>query len=203
MPFIPCPETCRAEMFMVADGQKMENVFHFRDHVPFTVERLEDVSVLLQNWATTRWALVASEHCSVVGFKITSLQNATAPVYEPTIGEAIPGLVAQDMLPLNVAAVVSWKTALRGRSYRGRTYHTGIPVTFVSGSLLLPVVQGSLVTEYSALLAAAISNDFQMVVCSLIHDNAVRLEGVATEIISLAVDAPLDSQRRRLPGRGA
>jgi len=200
--FIPVPNVCQLESFYTSGGQQMENVFHLQQDTPFDLSRLEDACTDLETWINANWHGVASEDISWVGARATSLESDSAPSFEPTIAEPVDGTITSPILPLNCAAVISWKTALRGRSYRGRTYHVGLTESTVDNSTINSTMRGGLVTAYLALLAVFVADDLQPVIVSRYHDLAPRTTGVATAITSLACDDTVDSQRRRLPGRG-
>jgi len=106
-------------------------------------------------------------------------------------------------VPNNVAVVVKWITANRGRSYRGRTYHLGIPQGSVTGSVLTTGYRTSLVQAYSNFVLLGTTPTWTLSVASRYSNGQPRTNGVITPINALSINPTVDSQRRRLPERGA
>lgn len=204
MPFIPVPLTVEAEMRMRCEGQRVENTLYFHKVSGWNVAGATDLANELLTWWTAQYAPQLSSNLSLNEIAITDLSSATgfsheqaAPVPNPTGGSI------DDNLPLNVALAVSFRTSNRGRSFRGRNYITGIPISQVSGSLVDGPFIASLQDAYEALIGIASGLDASWSVVSRFHDNAPRTTGIATHITSaIIVDNVVDSQRRRLPGRG-
>jgi len=115
--------------------------------------------------------------------------------YTPLSGNA--GSKGTDALPASVANVVKWTTGFAGRSFRGRTYVPGWVDADATGSSFV----NSAITQVQALASALLlyagsgSQPVDFMVAS-IKDLALRI------VTGFAVDAIVDSQRRRLPGRG-
>jgi len=202
MAFQPCPGIAMCEVIFTADSQRMENVFHLVKSGAWSSADLEDAYNAFRDWIDGAWADNAVDNWSCVGFKGTDLTESTGATFEPTFGEAVVGGRSLPGLPTSNTVAISWKTALRGRSYRGRTYHVGLGLDDVSDSALTPTAIAALSVCYSELLAGLISAGMQLCVLSRVNNKAVRAEGIGTPVTSLSIDANLDSQRRRLPGRG-
>lgn len=109
--------------------------------------------------------------------------------------------------PGNVALCVSLVGATAGKSARGRLYQGGIPTTAIDGNLVSGAFAAGLQAAWNE-LKVLLENEFgdpehRMVVYSTRFQGADRFTGVATPVASVAVrDLVVDSQRRRLPGRG-
>jgi hypothetical protein len=113
-------------------------------------------------------------------------------------------------LPNNVTLTVSFRTANRGRSFRGRNYVVGLGETQVAGNTVAPSVITAFDGIYSQLLASPVAAIATWVVVSrfsgvdpVTKEPIPRVTGIATPITSVTVvDNVVDSQRRRLPKRG-
>jgi len=202
MAFQECPGIAQFNLHFTQDGQVAENVFHLMKSGVWSASDLEEGTDSLWDWITDHWPAVASVNASAVGVGGVDLSSDSGASFEKTIADPIPGGVATVGLPTSVTVAVSWKTAKRGRSYRGRTFHVGIPAAMTLDSALTTTAQGLLVTAYTYLLATFVANGQTMCVLSRRHNGELRAQGIGTPITTLAVDANLDSQRRRLPGRG-
>jgi hypothetical protein len=101
-----------------------------------------------------------------------------------------------------VTAAISWRTAKRGRSYRGRSFHIGMTSTMVTGSTLTAGTITSLTTAYNALLTAVNASGIALCVVSRFQNHVQLTNGESTPITVATIEGNLDSQRRRLIGRG-
>ena len=105
--------------------------------------------------------------------------------------------------PNSAALAVSFRTAARGRTARGRNYVFGMPQAYlVSNSFSAPFVNG-VQSAYNTLIGVAADNGYTWVVASRYENNAPRTSGLTRPVTAaVVVDEVLDSQRRRLPKRG-
>jgi len=106
-------------------------------------------------------------------------------------------------LPLNAPAVVSLRTALRGRSYRGRIYISGLTTNAQLDMNNITIgFAGQLSSDVSQIFTALSGLGFQAIVASGQHNGVTTTPRTVQPITTLVVDQPIDSQRRRLTGRG-
>lgn len=104
-------------------------------------------------------------------------------------------------MPNNVALVMSLRTGIRGRSYRGRVYVGGIPESNALGNNALAAYRDALVDRYDDLLIFAVGigiPDAQLVVLSYFANGVVRASPVATPVSSVTADTRFDTMRRRM-----
>jgi hypothetical protein len=104
----------------------------------------------------------------------------------------------------NVAFCLSIRTALRGRSFRGRIYLPGISTNILEDTNHVSTTFAGTAQEqvYEAYVSLA-PEGFTPVVASFRFGRVPRAAGVGTPVINvIATDTVLDSMRRRLPGRG-
>jgi hypothetical protein len=79
----------------------------------------------------------------------------------------------------------------------------GIPKTAITANTVDSLTVSGIAAAYNQLLVVADGLGADWVVVSRFHDNAPRTAGVVSFInAATVVDATVDSQRRRLPGRG-
>lgn len=99
--------------------------------------------------------------------------------------------------PLNTAAIIQWRTARAGRSYRGRTYHAPLAGGAVQedGRTLVPATQGAFASAWgayrTAVNALATTNGGKVAVLS-------QTRGTAEEVTSVTVASVVGTQRGRL-----
>jgi len=205
MPFVPAPDVCLAELVMQLDGQVVENTLYFEASAGLDVGLMATLGAALVTWWTDFIAPGVSDDLLLTGVNLTDLSTATSPgVFVPVV-PAVPGEGTSPAEPNNVALCVSFRTAFRGRSARGRNYVVGLQQSQVTNSHVNAGVGDFFITAYQQLQGAG---DFvaglEWGVLSRFSGGDPRTSGLFRPIIAVTVvDNTLDSQRRRLPGRGA
>lgn len=198
------PNVVQAEMTYLFSSQRVQNVLHFLASTAPDLENMEDLgTALIASWNTSMKALHVST-VSLIEVRLTDLTTQNSPVVNVSTGLPSAGTATGDGMPNNVALVYTKHTALRGRSFRGRIYDFGWSETNNAGNTVSPTVTGTMVNAYSAMRSIALTDmNYNMVVVSRYADKAPRTTGIATLVTSISTDGVVDSQRRRLPGRGA
>jgi hypothetical protein len=142
---------------------------------------------------------------SLYAVEVTDLETATAPgVTKAVTPPLVGGKAFEQTLPNHTAAVMTLRTALRGRSYRGRIYHCGFTEAQVNGNFIAAAVNTSLVSAYANLLALSDANGAEiarMVVVSRYANNIKRTVGIHTLVTGISSSGVVETQRRRMPGR--
>jgi len=201
-PFIPVADTARVRMVYSYLGEEVMNVFYWKGDAPLIAS---DLSGLVDE-VHTAWAANQKAHqltgLTLLFIEATALDTdggaqVTLPVNET-------GIIAGAGYPGGVTIAIKFSSGLSGRSNRGRMYWTGIGESQASGNVLLDAVATAFVADMTNFFdAVETATGLTHVVVSYCNDGAWRTTGVATPIISyLLVDKNLDSQRRRLAGRG-
>jgi len=204
MPFVPVADTVEVELFQRLHGQEIENTQYWRLDGGLTTGAVIDLWNNLLVWWTTTFSTPLSGDLTLHGGKFTDLSSETgfsldfnAPTPNPSGGDPSPAL------PGNAAITVSFRTPNRGRSFRWRNYVAGLPESQVTGNTVSLAVTTALQAAYTQLLSLPLDDPWEWVVVSRVADGAPRVTGVATAITSATVvDQFVDSQRRRLTGRG-
>jgi hypothetical protein len=106
-------------------------------------------------WADNLTAFMADEY-AVSSITITDLRTETGFQFEYTDTATMTGDNAGQALPFQCAALITWTTALRGRSYRGRNYFGGFVEAVSSGRDLDSTLIGGLQDFVDAALAVEI-----------------------------------------------
>lgn len=203
MPFIPIPSVVMAEMRYNHLGQQMENTLYFDNATDPSVEDLQALGESLIGWWTTFYAPQAHQNCILHEVFLTNLTSDTSAALSVVPDELANGEQSTDPLPGNVTLSIKFSTAGRGRSSRGRNYTVGAVETQVFGNQFAGAYVTAMVACYNQLPAIATGLGMTWVVASRFTDNAPRTEGIAIPITTVsAVNLDVDSQRRRLTGRG-
>jgi len=192
-------------------NQKVENTLWVENASAWDGDSLTELATEVQAWWTTSYAPIATASVilrEIVCTDMTSLTGATGSVGgDDAVGSQIGGT-----LPGNCSLAVSFRTALRGRSFRGRNYVVGIPIEEMSSiDQVTGAYLGLCKTAYEDFLSVISAAEWTWVIASRFsgvdpdtHDPIPRVAGVTTPVTTvIVVDTVIDSQRRRLTGRGA
>lgn len=133
-----------------------------------------------------------------------ALDSLGSPMEEYLLPSPRNGTGGGSVLPLNVAFCVKLSTGLTGRSQRGRWYWGNLSSGILIDAGHIAVAnQTGYANVLNTLLANLATAGYTMVVTSYMTGGAWRSAGQNTPVVTcLAIDNALDSQRRRLPGRG-
>jgi hypothetical protein len=134
------------------------------------------------------------------------LTDNTAPTGTATTSPFPEGAVAEQAAPGGTCLAFSFRTDGRGRSSRGRNYISGFSEQVISGNNVNSVAQGVLLQAlqdyFNTMAASALG--LEHVIISRIESGIPRLNALVQTVTAITlVDGRLDSQRRRLTGRGS
>lgn len=204
MAFIPVPNVLQAELRFLYGSQRCENVVYFEGSAGVTPALASSLGGQLVSWWNTHFKTPSPTIMSLVEVYITDLTAADSFTVSHVNLLPSAGLSAVDPLPFNCAHCVSFRTAARGRSGRGRNYVMGLTDSEAAASVISTTRVNLDVAAYQALVGAGtFVAGLQFVVVSRFLNGAPRTVGIARPVTSvLSVDTTVDSQRRRLPGRG-
>lgn len=203
MPFVPVLNVFKADMRFLVTGQECQMSQYIADTTDTPGAEDLAISQVQSLWGDLR--LIFSPDVALTEIVLTDLSTQNAPGRSLAISPAEGGtnVSAGEALPNNVSLCVSFRTNLRGRSFRGRNYLPPLPEQLVDGNTVLPATVAAIVDAYEAFLAGVTGVGLTWVVVSRFSNGAPRVTGLATEVTSVIVTDPtVDSQRRRLPGRG-
>lgn len=203
MPFQPVPNTAIFEFRHIWDSQKVENTLYGRFTVPWTAADLVVAcDELRQYWVANMLPLMSSAVTlnSVYG---RSLETVTAPLHEDFTSAGTPGSVAAPALPNSNSWCITLRTGLSGRSGRGRNYILGLAEDRVTANVVSQAHADAWAAAYAGLTAVWANIGATWVIVSRRTGGAARPSGVTYPVTSSGyIDRIVDSQRRRLPGRG-
>lgn len=205
MAFVPIANSCQAELRLTYVGSQVCYTLGFYNSGGVTQPNLQTLADRLSEW----WYNTLRSRCSAgVGMRevyCRDLTSESGPTATSTTRAGTTGtLSAGTNMPGNVALVVSFRTALRGRANRGRNYWCGFGSTQMGSThYVTSAYSATVVAAYQAILpgGAYDPTPYRWVV------NSRQLNGVATGravpiTTVLVVDNGIDSMRTRLPGRG-
>lgn len=204
MPFVPAPNIVMVEARCTLDGQNIENRWHFNAQTTPTAAIVDDITNFVSVWVQNQyfdWLPATVQLREVVGTDLT-VENGYQSTIVPsgTVVGAVGGLV----LPNEVTICVSLRSAVRGRSARGRSYVLALPSAQVTNNTLSSVWVDGLTASFQILIDDMDTNGFPMMIVSYRNDKNPRPGGpVYFQVVTaVVVDAIVDSMRRRKPGVG-
>jgi len=204
MTFIPTVDTARATLNFSQGTSLGVNVLWFKRSSPIVSADLTTLAIDLTNWWDTYGdpTMVASGQLN----SIDAIQqdSSTSPSINYAPASPIAGTATGTGAPLNVTIVSSFRTANRGRSSRGRFYSYALSEadTNNDGVTIGSGLQTALSVMWANLAGFVSPDGWTHVVVSKQLDGVARAAGLAQAITSYIIDTALDSQRRRLLGRG-
>jgi hypothetical protein len=200
MGFVAGTNVVEVDMVYEWQAERCENVYHVQMPAAVTLANLNALAAAFTGWEGTNGKQDRVNLCQLVSVVCTDLttQNGLQVVSNPN--PPIAGVGTSASMPNNVSCAIAWRTDLRGRSFRGRTFHIGLPESFATNNRLTIGAETSMATDYTALLSAVSAvTGAQLVVFSKQHNKAALNPGVTHVITHVSINTVLDSQKRRLP----
>jgi len=128
MAFIPVPDAVEIRVRgSMAGARKWENVFYVggMDGAGLAQDRADEIGDAIHDaWVDSGLAALLSTLWSIQDVLVTKLATQTGDQFVSD-NAALEGTNGSNSLPPQVAGVINWATATRGRSFRGRTYLNG------------------------------------------------------------------------------
>lgn len=205
MPFIPTPNGIRVAMHFTSAGQQCRNIFHVKGPAEPTVGDLIDVAAVFIAWWTAEMRPLTATTTTLDAVEVTDITSASDDGVVVTTTLPLAGTSGGNALPNNATVVTKLTSGLTGRSRRGRSYMVGLTDSNLSTDKqhVSTAMQGVLQDAFRELISALVTAGLELAVASFFADGAPRTEGLLTPITDAQVNPSLDSQRRRLPERGA
>lgn len=201
MAFEPLAKTVELVLHANSESSERASVFHFVTNAAHGWTTAE-LNTLCQNfWSVCGTAIKQSMLPGVNFREITArdMDTEAGALGSYSIPQPQPGIrTGTDLMPANVALVISWRTGIAGRKYRGRTYWYGGGDADAAGSLPNSG-WGTSVATVAGLIGTFVNSGGVAVVLAV----ASRVLNASTPVNAFVIDAVLDSQRKRLPLRGA
>lgn len=200
MAFIPVPNTVQGRVeFLEAGGLTAQNVFYFATASVPTMDDLEEIGGLFQDWALEDYAPMMTENWRITGINLRAMNEEEGISLNYTDGFPVVGTAGVDSNPAQVSYTVTWSTGLVGRSARGRTYGVGLELAGLAGiNRLNDVTRDAFQINWSALRTLMETNGHALQVVSFQEGGVPRATGRPLPVLSNNVRFPIATQRRRL-----
>lgn len=195
MPSPVFPTAYKVSVQQLYFSQLIENVWYCQGPDPFDATVADTIAGIFQ----TDYVTIASglsQDLQITGIAIQNLAGTASGSFTLAISPPQTGGRVQDGLPGNVTFCVSLHTALASRRTRGRKYFSGLGEADVTGNSFDTSQGGAILTGISNMIGNLAANSTPLCIFS---PTGLTLVPV---ISAVAVDYFVDSQRRRLTGRG-
>jgi len=203
MPFVPTPNVAQVQMRYTYQGQQVMNTLYFDFGAGFDTTQMQALASFLVGSYASETAPESPASLILREVQVTDWTTETSPSITYNTGLPLIGGTGQPAAPSNVSLTVSFRTEGRGRSSRGRNYLLGIQEAEVDNN----VVGSAFSNRWTSFLNTLIDPgppECIWVVVSTIEDGLPRAAGLVQPVSTFVfVDMTVDSQRRRLPGRGS
>jgi hypothetical protein len=198
MAFVALPGVVQVEARFTLFGQQIENVYHVGGlSSPAT---LADMTTIAGIFNVAIGGNLMPEMSADLLFRevfVRDLSEAGGAEFTLATIPAQAGGSGTEAAPSNAAFCVSLRTARGGRRYRGRKYFSGLPRTLITADVVNTTLADQLVAFLTDLIEVINTAGFFLGIVSKV------LETITPVISASAFDLNIDSQRRRLVGRGS
>lgn len=204
MSYIPAADVAKTVLSFVMDEQIISNTLYWLTAGGWDETALENLADAVIDWATTH--LLPNLYASLVltAVEATDQSSETGPsVTVPVTSGGTGGVSSGGTATNHTAGCVTFRTAERGRSSRGRNYVGGIPQADITGGTTIGAgLIAEILAAYGNLDDVELSETVTHVVVSRYHDLAPRTTAAILPVTTYTMDDAVDSQRRRLRLRG-
>jgi hypothetical protein len=190
------PRVARVAMIMQRDTRQVVNTFHVQKTAAWTAGDLSSLALAVKVWWTTYYKPMIPSQYALTQIQVRVYDPVAPLAYDLNVSPPEAGTRGTTPEAGNVTLSMSTRTGYAGRKFRGRMYLAGIGTGDIS-------VTDTVVSALSTLAANAIAT---LIASALPAGMALtlfhRFTNTFTDITAYVIENVVDSQRRRLPGRG-
>lgn len=201
--FIPWPHGIQLCLDFTLSGQQIQFCVSLRkssgDPTPTD---LQDAAGAGADWWANYLKTLFSHDLTCRQARATDMHVQNGPEFIEPVNTA--GDNVGDSVPANAAVAVSLRTDKRGRSYRGRNYVAGfVPADQPTPTTIGTTLASALVDAWVGLNTYVDALGFDLCVVSRQHNGVPTNPAEMNDVSTIMCDTAIDSQRRRLYGRGS
>jgi len=203
MAFIPALNTAQVHVRTTLLSQQVENILYFENSDTIGAGDLITLCEYVGDWWNDHLKGNLSNQLTMREIYAVDMTSSTAPTGVDLTHNGVAGSQTSPAMPGNVTIAISFRTAGRGRSSRGRNYLPGMVEAGVSGNSIDNTYGALFVAAYEELISDPLTG-WTWVVASFYANHSPRVTALLQPILSCGLsDNVMDSMRRRLPGRGS
>lgn len=196
MPTLPIPNTATMELIGQGPAGREETTLSFKLNAPLD----NAIAIALKDYALTNLLPdlqgVASDEFAYTSILIHDNMKPIQASYEFPVSPPLAGAIVDHRGSTTTAPVITWRTSLAGRSYRGRAYLPGLPRISAQDDQL----DSSIVSRMVAYAVDA--QRIEQVVPAAVLAVLSKKLGLATVVLSAVARVIAGTQRRRNSGNG-
>lgn len=205
MPFQPAPGTVGVIIEGRLVGQQYENTLaFFQNGADPTVGDCSALATNAKDWWNTLMLPMLCD--TLIMLRVTAKNLFVNGGAKAVISmDAMQGAVSTEQAPSNVAAVVTFDTGQSSKSSHGRNYIGAVPNSVIDVNTLEGGFCSDIISAYQQLLPGGTydPSPYYWSVLSRQSNSVVLAAAIAVPVLNVYfTDTTVDSQRRRLPGRG-
>jgi|SRR5690242_1658735 len=187
----------RVTMVFNRDTRVFNNSWHVYRSVGWVPADLVTIATAFYNWWTAAYKACVPTATLLTNIHVQVYDPTGSPwVYDRPVSPAENGTRAGTSEAANVTLATSLRAGLAGRAYRGRYYVPGVIEADVNpNDTAISGIVTTLAVAATNLIGPALPAGFTLVI---FH----RFDNLFSTIVSYVVENLIDSQRRRLAGRG-
>ena len=204
MAFQPVPDVALVRIEGRVDGQLTLNDLYFEiSGTGITPTSIQNITAAVAAWVQFNLTPLVCDSWTAV--RATGVDLTVANSFSAEVPIGLAGEVSSEAVPNNVAACVSFRSGLAGRSFRGRNYVAAIPNSEVTLNTISPTLISALTAAYATMIGAGtFEAGWTWGVVSRVTGGAPRAAGVFTPILSAIMTTPyVRSMRSREVGHGS
>lgn len=196
------PQVCKVTLVMKRDQRQFLNTFHVDKATDWTLPEMITLANDFGTWWQNSYRQAIPDDIALTQVQVRKY-DPTAPLgFDLEVNPAIAGALPGEVLPGNVTSTVSWRTGLAGRRFRGRIYIPGLNEGNVdSQDLISSTIVNLLSSAAISLISSALTNG-KLTIFHAPKEVPTPFDNTSTDVLTSVVENIVDSQRRRLPGRG-
>jgi len=203
MPFVPAPGVVQVNVVFQLFGQRVENVWEVVPTGTIDAPLLQDIADTFRTWVEDEYLPLISNDALFLLVEAKDVSEATGATAVSAPLAPVNGGSANASMPGGTSLAVSLRTALGGRSFRGRKYLFGLANSQVVGNQVGVSSANDFVGAINLLIGQLNTAGFPLVIVSRFANKVARTSAINTPVtVATLVDYNVDSQRRRLTGRG-
>lgn len=203
MAFHPIENTVEAVIHGRLGGQEIINTFFIKKGGGYTSEDVQDLADFLDEWVGEEWLPIQGNDYTYERVTVRGMADAL-DFYASADDSSGNGTTGGNSQPNNVALAIARKTIYTGRAARGRIFIT-VPLSAMDDENHVTAAYATSVEgQLNDLNTTLTGMGWDMVVAHRRSGGAWLSTGVTFPVTGWEVtDLVVDSQRRRLPGRGS
>lgn len=196
------PEVCKVSLIMTQDTRTFVNTFHVDKVTEWSLPEMITLAGEVRDWWVNFYRAACPIDVSLLQVQVRKYDPLAPLAFDLNVSPPSPGLRGGGPTPRNASVTTSWRTGLAGRRFRGRIYLPGVQEGDAGPDDRISSVLVNLMVAAAAELIVGALTQGVLTVFHMPKDPPTPYDNTGTDVLTAVVENIIDSQRRRLPGRG-